>query len=97
VTSDAVVTCCVLCGEPATESIEPSRRTLARGTDPSDPSYSVTVILPDVELCSGHALTVRHGELTIGWCDDQHCRGYGELGQSSACGAPYKKLNPGRS
>lgn len=88
---------CVFCGEPATESIEPARRTLARGTDPGDPSYSVTVILPDVSLCAEHADEVRHGARAIGWCDDERCRIYGELGQPSACGELYKKLNPSRS
>lgn len=88
---------CVLCGEPATESIEPPRRTLERGSDPSDPSYSVTVILPDVSLCAKHADEVHHGARAIGWCDDERCRTYGALAEPSACGEVYKKLNPSRS
>ena len=44
---------CVLCERQATEMMEPARRTLARGLDPNDPSYSVTVILPDFALCAG--------------------------------------------
>lgn len=85
---------CVLCGEPATEAIEPPRRTLARGVDPDDPSYSVTVILPNVALCADHAPDVRRGARLVGWCDDQHCRAYGALGEVSACGRPYDE--PGR-
>lgn len=85
---------CVLCGEPATDTIAPSRRTLARGLDPSDPSYSVTVILPDVALCAEHTLEVRQGERLVGWCDDPRCRNYGELGQPSPCGDLYKKVGP---
>jgi hypothetical protein len=85
---------CVLCGKPATEMIEPARRTLARGLDPSDPTYSVTVILPEVALCAEHTLDVRQGERLVGWCDDQLCRTYGELGEPSACGHPYVKLGP---
>jgi len=96
-TAEAAAPSCVLCGELATESIEPPRRTLARGSDPSDPSYSVTVILPNVALCATHAYEVRHEGRAIGWCDDYRCRSYGELGQPSACGDPYKKLSPGRS
>ena len=86
---------CVLCERQATEMMEPARRTLARGLDPSDPSYSVTVILPDVALCAGHALDVREGDRLLGWCDDQRCRTYGELGEPSACGDPYKKVGAG--
>ena len=89
--------CCALCGDIATETVAPPRRTFARGVDPSDPSYSVTVILPEVSLCAPHAHEVRHGDRAIGWCDDQRCRTYGELGQLSACGDSYKKLSPGRS
>jgi hypothetical protein len=98
VTTEASGSSCVLCREPATEMIEPPRRTLARGLDPTDPSYSVTVILPDVALCAVHTLDVRQGERLVGWCDDQRCRTYGELGEPSACGGPYKRLGPrGRS
>lgn len=87
---------CAFCDGPATDAIEPSRRTLARGVDPSDPSYSVTVILPDIALCAEHALDVRQGRWLVGWCDDQRCRTYGELGEPSACGRPYEKLGPGK-
>jgi hypothetical protein len=95
VTSSVTGSPCALCEEPATETIDPPRRTLARGLDPSDPSYSVTVILPDVALCDGHAVEVRDGGRLLGWCDDERCRTYGELGEPSACGDPYKKLGPG--
>ncbi len=87
---------CALCGEPATEMVEPPRRTLARGLDPGDASYSVTVILPDIPLCAAHAIDVRHGELVVGWCDDARCRTYGELGEPSSCGGAYEKLARGR-
>jgi len=92
VTSTASETSCVLCGHPATEALDPPRRTLARGLDPGDPSYSVTVILPDIALCAKHSLDVREGALFVGWCDDQRCRTYGALGESSACGRPYERL-----
>ena len=87
---------CVLCGRSATVTIEPSRRTMARGADPSDESYSVTVILPDVPLCADHALDIRDGDRLVGWCDDERCRTYGELGEPSACGQPFTKLGPGK-
>ncbi len=87
---------CILCGERATGAIEPPRRTLARGLDPGDPSYSVTVILPDIALCATHTADVRQGERLVGWCDDGRCRTYGELGRPSACGHPYEKLDPGK-
>lgn len=85
---------CVICGEPATLVIEPPRRTLVRSLDASDPSYSVTAILPDVLLCDDHEFDVRQGERLIGWCDDQRCRVYGEVGATSACGEAYKQLAP---
>ncbi len=87
---------CVFCGKPATDAIVPSRRTLARGVDPSDPSYSVTVILPDIALCVEHALDFRQGQRLVGWCDDPRCRTYGEPGTPSACGRPYEKLGPSK-
>lgn len=91
-TAEATHPRCTLCGEPSTETIEPPRRTLARGLDPDDQSYSVTVILPDVPLCTAHTREVRHGDRLIGWCDDHRCRQYGELGEPSSCGDPYQKL-----
>jgi hypothetical protein len=91
-TAEATHTRCTLCGEPSTGTIEPPRRTLARGLDPDDESYSVTVILPDVPLCTVHTLEVHQGDRLIGWCDDEGCRKYGELGETSSCGDPYKKL-----
>ena len=87
---------CALCGGPATQTAEPPRRTLARGLDPNDPSYSVTVILPDIALCAEHALDVRQGEGLVGWCDDARCRIYGEIGVPSPCGQPFEKLGRGR-
>jgi len=88
---------CALCSQPATVSIEPPRRTLGRGPDPSDPSYSVTVILPDVMLCAEHAFEVRQGDTLIGWCDDERCRVYGEVGEMSPCGHKFDKLAPRKS
>ena len=88
---------CTLCSQPATVSIEPPRRTLDRGPDPSDPSYSVTVILPDVMLCAEHAFDVSRGNTLIGWCDDERCRVYGEVGETSPCGHQFDKLAPRKS
>jgi len=85
---------CALCSGSATVTVEPSRRTLDRGLDADDPTYSVTVMLPDIPLCAGHALDVRAGSTLIGWCDDEHCRIYGEVGEKSPCGHPYKRLAP---
>jgi hypothetical protein len=85
---------CALCGQPATVMIAPTRRTLVRGLDPDDPSYSVTAILPDIPLCDDHASDVDDGDRLVGWCDDERCRVYGEVGESSACGAQYKTLVP---
>lgn len=87
---------CALCGQPATEMTQPSRRTLARGLDPADTSYSVTVILPDMALCAEHTSDVRQGERLVGWCDEPPCRAYGEVGKPSPCGNPYQKLGPGK-
>jgi hypothetical protein len=94
VTSTTSASSCVFCGEPATETIDPPRRTLARGLDPGDPTYSVTVILPDIALCVEHSRGVRQGERLVGWCDDPSCRMYGALGEPSACGRLYEKLTP---
>lgn len=91
-TAPAVGSSCALCGRPATIVIEPKRRTLDRGPDPSDQSFSVTVILPDALLCADHGAHVRQGDLLLGWCDDERCRTYGEAGTSSACGCDYTKL-----
>jgi hypothetical protein len=83
---------CALCGDLPTVLLEPPRRTLDRGPDPNDISYSITVILPDVPLCNEHEREVRQGDLRLGWCDDQRCRMYGEAGESSVCGEPYERL-----
>lgn len=83
---------CALCSRSASVTIEPERRALGRGLDPDDPSQSVTVMLPDVSLCSDHAFDVRAGSTLIGWCDNEHCRIYGEVGEKSPCGQPYKRL-----
>jgi hypothetical protein len=85
---------CALCNRPMTIAIEPPRRTLAR-SDPSDDSYSVTAILPDVPLCDEHEEDVRHGERQVGWCDDPLCRTFGEVGKISPCGDQYTRLTPG--
>jgi hypothetical protein len=87
---------CALCGQLATVVIAPPRRTLTRGLDPNDRAYSLTVILPDVALCAEHDLAVRQRDTVIGWCDDERCRTYGEVGASSACGGLYKQLPPSK-
>jgi hypothetical protein len=97
VTAEIVGALCVICDEPATEQMDPPRRTLARGVDPTDPSYGLTVVLPDVALCATHAHDVRKKSRAIGWCDDERCRTYGEVGEPSYCGVPYKKLGLSRS
>jgi hypothetical protein len=84
---------CALCERPAQVTVDPPRRTLARGVDPSDDSFSVTVILPDVSLCDEHGEEVRLGDRVVGWCDDPRCRTFGEAGQASACGEPYETLS----
>ena len=87
---------CALCGRPATGTVEPPRRTLARGSDPNDGSYSVTIVLPDLSLCAEDASRYRAGNVVIGWCDDEQCQSYGETGTPSPCGKEYEKLLPSR-
>ena len=83
---------CVICGHDGVMTVDPPRRTLARGTDPSDSSYSVTVVLPDMELCGDHYQDFRSKELVIGWCDDEKCRHFGVVGAPSPCGKEYLAL-----
>ncbi len=85
-------TICVICGRAGTVAIDPPRRTFARGADPSDSSYSIIAVLPDITLCEEHAEDVRSREVAVGWCDDERCRLYGESGEASPCGEPYKEL-----
>jgi hypothetical protein len=75
----------------------PNRRTLDRGPDPDDSSFSVTVILPDVPLCDAHTRDVLGGDLHLGWCDDLQCRNFGEAGEASPCGTPYGELTTKRN
>jgi hypothetical protein len=82
---------CAICGQAATVTVDPPRRTIARGADPSDSSFSVIAVLPDVMLCEEHAEDLPR-RLSIGWCDDERCRLYGESGEASPCGEPYRKL-----
>lgn len=88
---------CALCGRSPTSPLAPRRRTVDRGPDPDDNSYSITVILPDVPLCDTHTRDVLQGDLCLGWCDDPRCRSYGEAGGRSPCGAPYGELVPKRT
>jgi len=83
---------CVICADPAAVVLDPPRRTIARGFDPEDPSFSITAILPRLPLCANHAEQVAAKELLIGWCDDERCRLYGERGAPSPCGEPYVQL-----
>ncbi len=83
---------CVLCGRDGTVALDPPRRTFARGADPSDTSYSIIAVLPDIALCEEHAEDVRGRDVSVGWCDDERCRLYGERGENSPCGEPYKEL-----
>jgi hypothetical protein len=72
--------------------IEPPRRTLARGTDPDDPSVSIIAVLPDIVLCEEHAEEVRYRHVAVGWCDNERCRAYGEAGLVSPCGELFKEF-----
>ncbi len=85
-----------MCGRLSTAMIDPPRRTLDRGPDPEDESFSITVILPEVPLCDEHFPIARDGNLHLGWCDDEQCRIYGEAGEPSPCGAPYGQLAPNK-
>ena len=89
---DLATETCAICGSKGEIAIDPPRRTLARGVDPSDSSYSVTIVLPDVQLCGDHYREVRSRELVLGWCDDEQCRTYGAIGSISECGEPYVVL-----
>ena len=88
---------CAVCGLTATAVVEPPRRTLDRGPDPDDRSFSITVMLPNMPLCEQHARQVREGDLSLGWCDDPRCREYGEAGERSACGAVFEPIPGSRS
>lgn len=57
----------------------------------------MTVVLPDLFLCTRHAQDVRGHTTLIGWCDDEQCRIYGAVGEASPCGAEYSKLAVRRS
>lgn len=91
-TEEGASVLCAICGRNGTVEMDPPRRTLARGEDPDDESFSITVILPDVPLCEEHAHSIEVRELTVGWCDDERCRAYGKSGELSPCGAPYREL-----
>jgi hypothetical protein len=88
---------CAVCGLSPTALVEPPRRTLDRGPDPDDDSYSITVMLPDIPLCELHARQVREHDLRLGWCDDPKCREYGEAGERSDCGAAFVPLAGSRT
>jgi hypothetical protein len=87
-----VGTICIICGRTGAVDLEPPRRTFARGADPADSSYSIIAVLPNIALCDEHAGDVRNHDVSVGWCDDEACRLYGELGDDSPCGKPYKEL-----
>lgn len=89
---NTAVESCVICGRDGVMTIDPPRRTLARGVDPNDSSYSVTVVLPDVQLCGDHYHDVRSKEIVVGWCDDEGCRTFGATGTVSPCGKLYLAL-----
>ena len=91
-TADETFGACHLCGRAGSVAAEPPRRTLARGADPDDPSLSVIAVLPDAVLCADHAEAIAHGELSLGWCDNEGCRVYGEAGMDSGCGEPFRAL-----
>ncbi|MGH9087681.1 MAG: hypothetical protein ACRDYZ_06145 [Acidimicrobiales bacterium] len=73
-------------------TLEPPRRTIDRGPDPDDPSFALIAVLPELHLCDRHHEALPGDGLVIGWCDDERCRTYGAVGESSRCGAPFAKL-----
>jgi hypothetical protein len=81
---------CVLCGRIGPVTMDPPRRTIARGPDSGDQSFSVIAVLPDVVLCDEHAEDYAQQHVVIGWCDDKRCRIFGEYGHKSRCGKVYK-------
>jgi hypothetical protein len=92
VTEASPVMVCAICGGAGTVAIDPPRRTFARGADPTDASYSIIALLPDIPLCDEHSEEVQGRKVSVGWCDDLRCRMFGESGAVSACGQPYKEL-----
>ncbi len=90
--SGAEVPGCAVCERSGDVAVEPRKRTLARGTDPEDPSFGIIAVLPDIRLCAEHAEALTAGELTIGWCDNEGCRLYGPDGGPSPCGALFTPL-----
>ncbi len=91
----ASTTTCVLCGRNGPVTMDPPRRTIARGPDSEDQSFSTIAVLPDVVLCEEHAEDYAQQHVVIGWCDDKRCRIFGECGHKSRCGKAYKAV--GRS
>ena len=89
-TTGAKSVACNFCERVGSVTMEPPRRTLARGVDPDDRSLSVIAVLSDVVLCGDHADEIAQGELSLGWCDNERCRLYGEAGSVSPCGEPFK-------
>lgn len=83
---------CDICGHPGSVTMEPPRRTLARGSDPDDSSLSVIGVLPDVVLCDDYASAIGEGQMTLGWCDNERCRVYGVAGERSPCGELFVTL-----
>jgi hypothetical protein len=83
---------CSLCGLPGAVMLDPPRRTLARSAGSDNPSLSVIALLPETALCNAHADAVDRGALSLGWCDNEPCRVYGEAGVVSPCGDPFKPL-----
>ena len=92
-TTGGATVSCNLCERAGSVTMEPPRRTLARGVDPDDRSLSVIAVLPDVVLCEDHADEIAQGELSLGWCDNKRCRLYGEAGSVSPCGEPFKSFD----
>ncbi len=90
--AESEVHVCVICGRAANVIADPPRRTLAREPDPTDPSFAVIAVLPTMALCDEHANASQRSDLVIGWCDEETCRNYGEVGERSPCGHPYLAL-----
>ena len=83
---------CVMCQRTATIAIDPPRRTFTRRPVSTESSCSIIAVLPNISLCDEHGEEVQSREVSIGWCDDEQCRQYGEKGAPSPCGQYYKEL-----
>lgn len=76
--------------------MEPPRRTIARGPNPDDTASCVIAVPPDAVLCLEHGAQIAERHRSLGWCDDERCRPWGELDGTSPCAKPYTELRRSR-